>query len=82
MGLDIRIPIGVLFSLFGVMLAIFGVFSDPALYAVHSLGININLTWGLVLLFFGLAMLLLVRIGRSSKPPLGNTERLKRSHDH
>jgi hypothetical protein len=66
MGLDIRVPIGILFSLFGLILAIFGVFSDPAMYAEHSLGININLIWGTALLLFGVAMLLLVRIGRSS----------------
>lgn len=66
MGLDIRIPIGILFSIFGIMLALFGVFSDRAMYSEHSLGNNINLTWGIVLLVFGLAMLLLTRIGRSS----------------
>ena len=58
MGLDIRIPIGVMFSLMGVVLAVFGWFSDPALYR-RSLGININLWWGLALLAFGAAMLLL-----------------------
>jgi len=58
MGLDIRIPIGVMFSLMGVVLAVFGWFSDPALYQ-RSLGININLWWGSVLLVFGAAMLLL-----------------------
>lgn len=67
MGLDIRVPIGILFTLFGLMLAIFGVFSDPAMYAEHSLGMNINLIWGTALLLFGLAMLLFVRIGRSSR---------------
>jgi hypothetical protein len=67
MGLDIRVPIGILFSLFGAMLAIFGLVSDPALYSEHSLGININLVWGMVLLLFGLAMLLLTRMGRASR---------------
>jgi protein-S-isoprenylcysteine O-methyltransferase Ste14 len=58
MGLDIRLPIGMLFTLFGILLAFFGVFSNRALYA-QSLGININLVWGLVLLVFGLTMLVL-----------------------
>ena len=58
MGLDIRIPIGVMFSIMGALLAVFGWFSDPALYQ-RSLGININLWWGLALLVFGAAMLLL-----------------------
>lgn len=80
MGLDIRVPIGVLFAILGLMLAIFGAFSDPALYAEHSLGININLMWGLVLLVFGAAMLVLVTLS-SSKPAPGSNENLKRSHD-
>jgi hypothetical protein len=58
MGLDIRLPIGMLFSIFGIMLIVFGVFSNPLLYA-QSLGININLLWGAVLLVFGAVMLIL-----------------------
>jgi uncharacterized membrane protein len=58
MGLDIRLPIGMLFTIFGIMLIAFGVFSNPALY-MQSLGININLNWGVILLIFGLIMLFL-----------------------
>jgi uncharacterized membrane protein len=58
MGLDIRLPIGMLFTIFGIMLIAFGVLSNPALY-VQSLGININLNWGVVLLIFGAIMLFL-----------------------
>jgi hypothetical protein len=56
MGLDIRLPIGMLFTIIGILLMLFGVFSDPLIYA-QSLGINVNLTWGVVLLVFGLIML-------------------------
>jgi len=42
------------------MLIAFGAFSNPALY-VQSLGININLNWGVILLIFGLIMLFLER---------------------
>jgi hypothetical protein len=56
MSLDLRLPIGLMFSIFGVMLVIFGFVSDAAIYA-RSLGINVNLWWGLALLVFGLAML-------------------------
>ncbi len=52
MGLDIRLPIGMIFTIFGIMLIVFGAFSNPSLYA-QSLGININLIWGVVLLVFG-----------------------------
>ncbi len=56
MGLDIRIPIGSLFTLLGALLAGYGLLSSPAIYR-RSLGIDINLWWGVVLLVFGLAML-------------------------
>ncbi|PYX88029.1 MAG: hypothetical protein DMG67_18090 [Acidobacteria bacterium] len=60
MGLDIRLPIGVLFTVFGIVLTVFGALSNRALYE-RSLGININLMWGIVLLLFGLGMLILGR---------------------
>jgi hypothetical protein len=62
MGLDIRLPIGFLFTIFGVLLIAFGALSDKAIYA-RSLGININLEWGVVLLLFGALMLFLGRRG-------------------
>ncbi|HTL44332.1 MAG TPA: hypothetical protein VL262_08315 [Vicinamibacterales bacterium] len=60
MGLDIRVPIGLMFALLGVLLSGYGLVSDRAIYA-KSLGINVNLGWGLVLLAFGIVMLLLAR---------------------
>ncbi len=50
MDLDVRLPIGLMFSLFGLLLVGFGLFSDPRIYEEHSLGINVNLGWGVVLL--------------------------------
>ncbi len=58
MRLDIRLPIGMMFGVFGIMLALFGAVSDKAIYRV-SLGININVLWGTVLLAFGAVMMLL-----------------------
>ena len=65
MNFDLRFPIGLLFTLFGLLLTGFGVVTkgDPDLYR-RSLGINVNLWWGLFLLLFGLAMLFLSRRGR------------------
>lgn len=57
MGLDIRIPIGLMFAIIGAILAVFGLVSDPEIYRTHSLGININLVWGCVLAAFGTGML-------------------------
>jgi hypothetical protein len=70
MGLDIRWPIGIMFSLVGMLLVVFGAAtnSDAAMYGQTSLGININLIWGVVLLIFGSAMLLGAIFGRK-KPP-------------
>ena len=57
MKFDLRLPIGILFSLYGAVLVLFGAFSDKSIYA-RSLGYNVNLWWGLVLLVFGVLMLL------------------------
>lgn len=57
MGLDVRVPVGLLFSAIGLALVAYGLWSDPGIY-VKSLGINVNLWWGLVLLAFGAVMLL------------------------
>ena len=64
MGIDIRTPIGILFSLLGFVLAAYGIFADSSGYR-KSVGVNINLDWGIVLLVFGLVMLLLGRRGQA-----------------
>jgi len=58
MGLDIRLPIGLLFSIFGVLLIGYGALGDKSIYA-RSLDVNINLWWGLIMLGFGLVMFVL-----------------------
>jgi len=50
--LDIRKPIGFMFVILGLLLAGFGAASDPGLYS-RSLGINVNLYWGVCLAVFG-----------------------------
>lgn len=66
MNLDLRLPLGLMFSLFGAALTAYGLVSDAAIYD-RSLGINVNLWWGLVLLTFGLVMLAYgVRAGRKA----------------
>ncbi|HEU0302665.1 MAG TPA: hypothetical protein VFR37_24605 [Longimicrobium sp.] len=65
MNLDIRLPIGGLFTLLGLLLAGYGLVSDRAIYE-RSLGQNLNLTWGLVVLAFGLVFLFLGRRGGSA----------------
>jgi len=52
----VRFPIGGMFAIIGAMLVVYGLLSPAALYE-RSLGINVNLWWGLVLLAFGVVML-------------------------
>ncbi len=67
MSLDIRIPTGFLFAIIGLILVCFGLWSDPAIYQ-RSLGINVNLWWGLVLVAFGFGMLILARRATTRRP--------------
>jgi len=65
MGFDIRMPIGMLFSLFGILLIGYGAATRGSeMYAKHSLGVNMNVWWGGALLAFGLVMLALTRLRR------------------
>jgi hypothetical protein len=70
--LDIRWPIGLLFSLMGGMVAIYGLISsDRTFYRPLDMAdtrmINLNLSWGLVMLAFGALMVLgAVRAGRKA----------------
>jgi hypothetical protein len=56
MKLDLRLPIGLMFTIFGLMLVAFGLLADRAIYE-RSLGVNVNLWGGLALLAFGSTML-------------------------
>jgi hypothetical protein len=65
MGLDIRWPIGLMFTLIGALLGVFGLAKGSE---SMSLGININLIWGAVLLVFGVLMLLGAAKGGKTPP--------------
>jgi hypothetical protein len=67
MGLDLRYPIGLLLAIIGLLLTSYGLLGDAQIYQ-RSLGININLWWGLVLLIVGAVMLTLAR--RASRSSL------------
>ena len=64
MQLDIRLPIGLLFLLLGAILVAYGLVSDPAIYAEHSLNQNVNLVWGTIFALFGAVMLWLAKRAR------------------
>jgi hypothetical protein len=55
MGLDIRWPIGIIFTIYGIALILYGVWADPEIFQ-RSLGVNIDVWWGAAMLVFGLFM--------------------------
>ena len=69
MGLDIRLPIGIIFTIYGVILAIYGVVADTSIFQEKSLGVNIDFWWGLAMLVFGVFMgALAFRASRRTEP--------------
>ena len=73
--LDLRYPIGGLFTVLGLILAGFGIATsgDTGMYE-RATSVNINLTWGLVMLVFGVLMIGLAMRARRSAAPLPATE--------
>ena len=64
MQLDIRLPIGLMFSLLGILLLIVGLFAGGQ--STQSQQTSVNLWWGVVMLVFGTVMLVLGRRGSAS----------------
>ncbi len=56
MPFDLRLPLGLLFGLYGLILTGTGLLGGPELAQV-SLGLNMNLWWGMALLVFAMGML-------------------------
>lgn len=65
MTFDLRLPIGIIFTIYGLLLTAYGLIGNKEQYA-RSLGININLIWGGVMLVFGLAMLYFAKRSKKS----------------
>jgi hypothetical protein len=61
MGLDIRIPLGLLFLATGAIMTVFGFLTRGSAIYEKSLGINLNLGWGIGLFLFGLVMFVMGR---------------------
>ncbi len=68
MGLDIRWPIGLMFTIIGALLAVHGLLTrgDTEMLK-HSLGMNVNLGWGLLLLVFGVFMLVSAKMAAAAE---------------
>jgi hypothetical protein len=66
MNFDLRIPLGLMFTVFGLILTGVGLFGSADL-AQQSLGINMNLWWGMVMAVFGVWMLYLAWRGAKKR---------------
>ena len=64
MGLDIRIPLGLIFLIIGGVMSLFGLFTRHSAIYEKSLDVNLNLGWGIIMFAFGLTMFI---IGRRQK---------------
>jgi hypothetical protein len=65
MTLDLRLPLGLLFAVLGLLLAFYGLVSDAAIYQASS-GVNVNLWTGAAMLAFG--ALMLIGVWRGAAP--------------
>ena len=70
MGLDIRIPLGLIFLIIGGILTLFGAFTRGSHLYDRSLGIDVNLLWGVVMLLFGAIMFFVGRRQRWQDDPV------------
>jgi drug/metabolite transporter (DMT)-like permease len=68
MGLDIRYPIGLMFGIIGLVMVVYGAFTGSDPMYQRSLGINVNVWWGAVLLVFGGLMLYFARKTAKENP--------------
>ena len=64
MGLDIRLPLGLIFLVIGGIMTVFGFVTRHSGMYERSLDVNLNLIWGLIMFLFGLVMYL---VGRRQK---------------
>lgn len=55
--LDLKIPLGCLLTFYGILLTIYGIFTDHNMYN-KSLNIDVNLIWGIVMLIIGVILLI------------------------
>jgi hypothetical protein len=82
MGLDIRIPLGLIFLIIGGLMSVYGFFTRHSAVYAKSMDINLNLTWGAIMFVFGLVMFLVGRRQKWHDDPVNPRpwESAKRSH--
>lgn len=70
MGLDIRIPLGLIFLILGGIMTVFGFITRHSAIYERSLDVNLNLGWGIILLLFGAIMFFVGRRQRWQDDPI------------
>jgi multisubunit Na+/H+ antiporter MnhG subunit len=77
MSLDLRVPMGLMFTIVGCILSIYGVITRGSTIYERSAGMDINLIWGLVMLVFGVCMLMMGRHAdkQPKVPPVEGSDR-------
>ena len=56
MGLDIRVPLGLIFLITGGIMFVYGLLTRNSAIYEKSMGVNLNFGWGLIMLVFGAVM--------------------------
>jgi membrane-bound ClpP family serine protease len=79
MSLDLRIPMGLMFTIVGAILTIFGLVTHGSEMYQRSAGLDINLIWGVVMLVFGVTMFLMGRYS-DTHPKAPSHEPAERPH--
>jgi hypothetical protein len=64
--LDLKLPIGWLLSAYGVLLTVYGLVTKKEMYAI-SLGLNLNLAWGILMIVIGGGFLLAAFLKKGKK---------------
>jgi hypothetical protein len=64
--LDLKMPIGWLLTAYGVILTVYGLVTKKEMYAI-SLGVNVNLAWGILMILVGGGFLLAAFLKRGKK---------------
>jgi hypothetical protein len=88
MGLDIRIPLGLMFLITGGLMGLYGVFTRGSSIYERSLDMNINLIWGGLMFAFGAVMYVAGRRPRrlaasrveATEVPLGEAAKRPTAH--
>ena len=83
MGLDIRIPLGLMFLITGGIMAIYGAVTHGSPIYAMSMGLNLNLIWGSLMFIFGAIMFILGRRPqKSAVSQIEGTTRPLRTRNH